>query len=60
MQALASDFEGVIMVHSAVWMLVNGWCDNCDGDPAECMIEGRCITEENEEDGGDDNEQKLV
>ena len=45
MQALASSIEGVIMVHSAVWMLVNGWCDNCDGDPAECMIEGRCITE---------------
>ena len=45
--------------HSAMWMFANGWCDDCDGDPAQCIANGFCIIEEdNEEDneGGDDDE----
>lgn len=40
--------------HSAMWMFANGWCDECDGDPAQCIANGSCILEDNE--GGDDNE----
>ena len=45
--------------HSAMWMFANGQCDDCDGDPAQCIANGSCIIEEdNEEDneGGDDDE----
>lgn len=60
MQALASGFEGLTMdKYTAMWMFANGWCDNCDGDPAQCIINGFCILEEKDE-GGDDSEQKLV
>lgn len=45
--------------YTAMWMFANGWCDNCDGDPAQCIINGFCILEEKDE-GGDDSEQKLV
>ena len=41
--------------HSAMWMFANGWCDDCYGDPAQCIANGFCIIEEDNE-GGDDDE----
>lgn len=41
--------------HSAMWMFANGWCDDCDGDPAQCIANGSCIIDEDNE-GGDDDE----
>ena len=26
-------------------MLIDGWCDDCDMDPAECILKGQCMGE---------------
>lgn len=31
-------------------MLLEGWCDDCDCDPAKCINEGRCFGEVIEKD----------
>lgn len=28
---------------SVLDMLLDGWCDGCDGDPATCYHEGHCL-----------------
>jgi hypothetical protein len=34
-------------------MLLDGWCEDCDGDPAECINLGRCKGEKDENTCGD-------
>ena len=29
-------------------MLVDGWCEGCDCDPAQCQAAGRCLAEEDD------------
>ena len=42
-------------LHTDGPLFANGWCDDCDGDPAQCIANGFCIIEEDNE-GGDDDE----
>ena len=37
-------------------MLLDGWCDECDQDPAECINNGRCKGEVYKD---DDSEQII-
>lgn len=30
-------------------MLLEGWCDDCDGDPAKCIAQGYCDGEKRQE-----------
>lgn len=30
-------------------MLLEGWCDDCDGDPAKCITQGYCDGEKRQE-----------
>lgn len=32
---------------SAITMMIQGWCDDCDQDVAECYNLGYCIAENN-------------
>lgn len=38
-------------------MMIEGWCDDCDQDPAECFNLGYCIGEKliNEKEDNDDS-----
>lgn len=37
-------------------MLLDGWCDGCDCDPAQCQAAGRCLAEE---DNTNDEEKSV-
>lgn len=41
---------------SVLDMMLDGWCDGCDGDPAACYECGKCISESKE----DEDEEKFV
>lgn len=37
-------------------MLLDGWCEGCDQDISECLLQGRCLGEkEEDEDEQDDS-----
>ena len=41
---------------SVLDMMLDGWCDGCDGDPAACYECGKCMSEDKE----DEDEEKSV
>lgn len=45
-------------ITSAMDMLLSGWCESCDADPALCLSLGHCVYEETEEEN--DAEEKPV
>lgn len=34
---------------SVLDMMLDGWCDSCDGDPAACYECGKCMSEDKED-----------
>lgn len=45
------------MKKSVLDMMLDGWCDDCDGDPAKCYECGKCINDDEKE---DNDEEKSV
>lgn len=39
-------------------MMLDGWCDDCDGDPAQCALAGRCMYENDDETEDEDGSKE--
>ena len=44
---------------SVLDMMLDGWCDDCECDPAQCDINGKCLGVKSEEDKNG-SEEKAV